>query len=76
MKKYKLLQRIVLGFDTAQDQVDVLYKPTDGVILESDGHTIWVVKNDRRRESITEAHAIDAWLTEGWIAEIPEEKNE
>ena len=71
MKKYVITKPIVLGFLTPRDQYDVLFKPEDGVMLESDGHTIWTIKNGKRDESITTANAIDVWLKEGRIAEIP-----
>ena len=72
MKKYRILKPIVLGFLTPQDQFDALIGPEDGVILASDGHTIWTIRNRKRHESITVGHAIQIWLDRGLIIEIPE----
>lgn len=60
----------MLSFLTPQDQYDTIVAPEDNVVLESDGHTIWIIKNDKRRESITMAIAIEHWLSKGAIAEI------
>ena len=72
MKRYKVLEELVLGFieETGHgDQYDALVKPADGVELESDGETIWAFKGDWRKESTTMAGAIDLWLKEGRIAD-------
>ena len=71
MRKYKILKPIMLGFLTRQDQFDVIFEPKHEVSLESDGETIWAIKNVVREESITMAHAIHVWLEQGRIAEIP-----
>lgn len=70
MKKYRILKPIVLGFTAPQDQYDALFTPENNVALESDGHTIWVIKDDKREESITIAAAIEIWLNQGLIVEI------
>jgi hypothetical protein len=70
MKKYKILETIMLGFITRQDQYDSFFKPEDGYVLESDGSTIWAVKGEERHESITVAHAIGIWLGNGSIEEL------
>ena len=70
MKRYRVIKTIVLGFLTPQDQFDTIIHPGDGIILESDGHTIWTVKNGERHESITMAYAIEHWLENGAIVEI------
>lgn len=70
MKKYRVLKSIVLGFLTPQDQYDMFFTPEDNITLESDIHTIWVIKNDKRHESITIAAAINVWLEQGLITEI------
>ncbi len=72
LKKYRILKPILLGFLTPQDQFDATIGPEDGVILESDGHTIWTIGNGERHESITVGYAIQLWLDRGLIIEIPE----
>ncbi|MBI5732442.1 hypothetical protein HY967_00580 [Candidatus Jorgensenbacteria bacterium] len=74
MKKYRILKRVMLGFTTPQDQYDVIIGPEDGTILESDGHTIWTIKDGKRHESITMANAIDIWLGREAIVEISSKK--
>ena len=69
MDRYKLLELVVLGFvHEGREQYDALVRPEDGVTLESDGSTIWIVKGDQRQESTTMAYAVDLWLKEGKIA--------
>ena len=70
MKRYAVLKPIVLGFSRPQDQFDVLIYPEDNTTLESDGHTIWLIIDNERHESITTANAIENWLNEGKILEI------
>jgi len=70
VKKYKVLDVVVLGFLTAQSQYDEIFHPEDGVVLESDGQTIWATKDGKRKESITMAYAIDMWLDQGRLEEI------
>lgn len=71
VKKYKVIQPVMLGFLTPQDQVDVLLDPKDREFwLESDGHTIWGMNSEQRQESITMANAIDIWLEQGKIEEV------
>ena len=72
MKRYRVLKLVVLGFLTPRDQFDAFIAPEDGVTLECDGHTIWTNKDGKRRESITVASAIEYWLDQGLIVEIPE----
>ncbi len=65
-----------MGFNAPQDQYDAIIGPEDDIVLESDGQTIWVVKNEQHHESITTANAIEHWLDNGTIVEIqPEEGN-
>ena len=70
LKRYRILKPVVLGFITPRDQFDVITDPAKELAkLESDGSTIWVV-----RESITMGYAIEQWLNAGLIAEVtPEE---
>lgn len=53
LTKYRLLRPIILGFMTPRDQFDVLIEPEEGVTLESDGTTIWLINDKGRHESIT-----------------------
>ncbi|MBI2024918.1 MAG: hypothetical protein HYT03_02445 [Candidatus Harrisonbacteria bacterium] len=76
MKKYRILKSVILSFLTPQDQSDEIIEPKDGVILESDGRTIWAIKNRKRHESITVAHAIEYWLDIGAIIEISSEEGQ
>jgi len=67
LKRYRILKPIYLGFVSPRDQFDVKIDPAQELAkLESDGTTIWVV-----RESITMGYAIGQWLNAGLIEEIP-----
>lgn len=70
MRRYRVIRPIILGFLTPQDQHNLIIEPENGTILESDGQTIWLIKNEKRRESITTANAIKCWLKQGAIARI------
>jgi len=67
MKRYRIKSEILLTFLTPRDQYDLSF--SDGE-LESDGSTIWWVKDGRRHESITTANATDLWTKERKIEEI------
>jgi len=74
IRKYKILETVMLGFNTHNDQYDAFYDPgPTSVVLEHEGDTITVTHGDKRKESITQAHAIDVWLKDGKIALIEEE---
>ena len=73
MIRYKLLETVMLGFNTHNNQYDAFYDPgPDSVVLEREdgGDTIFVTHNGKRKESITQGHAIDVWLEDGKIAKI------
>ena len=70
MKRYEILKLVMLGFLAPQDQFDVIIGPEENTILESDGHTIWIIQKGKRHESITVAYAIEIWLEDGKISEI------
>lgn len=70
MKTYKILRTILLGFQTHNDQYDVLIDPGEGKHLEVEGSTIWFVNAKGRHESITEVGAIENYLRDGYIEEI------
>lgn len=75
IRRYKILETVMLGFNTHNDQYDAFYDPgPTSVVLEreDDGDTITVTHGEKRKESITQAHAIDVWLEEGKIALIEE----
>lgn len=75
MCRYEIVETVMLGFHTHNDQYDAFYDPGKGLTLERepDGDTIYIVASSgRRKESITQAHAIDVWLEEGKIALIEE----
>jgi hypothetical protein len=67
MKRYKVVKPIVLGFLSGREQVDSLIVPADGIVLESDGKTIWALEGEKRIESITMGNAIDLWLEQSKI---------
>ncbi len=71
-KKYRILKPVILGFLTAQDQYDLKISPGDGETLESDGRTIWTIKNGVLKDSTTPAINIFLWVAGGRIAEIKE----
>jgi hypothetical protein len=59
IKKYRLLQPIVLGFMDHRDQWDERVKPREDRTIECDGQTIWLVDNDGRHESTTRANLLE-----------------
>ena len=70
LKRYRILKPVGLGFITPRDQFVVIFDPAQELAkLESDGTTIWLV-----RESITMGYAIEQWLNAGLISEIPPEE--
>jgi hypothetical protein len=65
-KRYKIIGKWVgLGFMNPNDQIDIWCKPD--AILEADEHTIWLITNGKKVESITTANAIDLHLKNGDI---------
>lgn len=71
VKKYKVLQPVMVSFLTARNQIDEMLHPDDGDFwLESDGHTIWALNSSNRLETITMANAINIWLEQGKIEEV------
>jgi hypothetical protein len=72
MKRYRVKDVLIFGFDDGRYQSDAYVEPGDE--LETDGSTIWVtwVKGDQRQraESITMAYAINIFLEKGLIEEI------
>ncbi len=67
VKRYRILQPVVLGFLTHNDSFDVI---VDGGTIESDGVTLHLVNELGRHESHTEAAAVTAWLATGHVEEI------
>ena len=67
MKKYEILDKIVLGFLTHDDSDDVIISPKPDTFLEADDHTIWLVNKNGRFESHTTITAIQHWLEQGKI---------
>lgn len=80
MKKYRILKPVMLSFLTPQEQCDLIIDPShpprihDYTTLESDGNSVWVVRNGKRYESITTANVIEYLLEDGAIVEIPKEE--
>jgi len=56
IKKYRLLDSIILGFIGPREQIDVVINPKEGVTVECDGSTIWLVNRVGRHESTTTAN--------------------
>lgn len=67
LTKYRLLGPIILGFMDSREQFDVFIEPKEGVYLESDGTTIWLINERGRHESITMANL----LRDPCIEEMP-----
>lgn len=67
MKRYRIKSDIMLSFLTPRDQYDTMI---DNGELESDGSTIWYLKDGKRHESVTTANAIGLWAGEGKVEEI------
>ena len=73
MKKYKVLQRILLGFMDPKDQYESYFLPSHVSHLETENSTIYVITTSGNRlESITTANIIDYWLDDGTIEEFDE----
>jgi hypothetical protein len=72
MKRYAILNDIMLSFLGRSGTDDYLIGPQDGSTLEANEHTIWLVVNTMKHESITTANAIDLWLADKKIKEINE----
>ena len=64
MKRYRIVEPIVLGFLARLDQVNVLVKPEDDAVLESDGETIWLINERGRHESITNVNLLNGVAVE------------
>ena len=67
LKRYRIVKKVVLGFNDPRDQYDILISAGE---LVCDGDTIWWDNEGYHRESITTVNAIDQWLEEGRIEEI------
>ena len=69
--RYRILKTVMLGFLTPQDQYDAFFDPGPNSVTlerEPDGDTIFIVtRSGERRETITQAHAIEVWLEDGKI---------
>lgn len=77
MNKYEIVETVMLGFLTPQDQYDSFIDPGKGFFLEreEDGDTIFLIRPDGERcETITQAHAIETWLEDGKIRSLPDVK--
>ena len=72
MKRYRVVQTILLTFLTAQDKFDCLVKPDEGVVLEANEDTIWAHKDGQKQETITAGHMIDLWVKDSKIEEVTE----
>ena len=66
--RYVLLKPAMLSFLTSQfGQFDATFDP--GTVLECDGSTIWLLRDDERHESITTASFIPIMLKNGTLKE-------
>ena len=71
MKRYAILDDIMLSFLCRSGTDDYFVGPQDGSTLECNEHTIWlVVDNTVKHESITMRNAVDLWLAQGKIREM------
>lgn len=70
MKRYRLLDTVVLVFIPSRDPVHYLLGPDCGGYLECDGRTVWYVRGEERHESITNADIITAAIMRGAVEEI------
>ena len=73
MKRYRILEDIMLSALGRIGCHDFLIGPNDNCELECDGHTIWIATRGRssiQQESVTMANAIELWLKQGKIEEI------
>jgi hypothetical protein len=61
----------MLSFLLGREQTDIVIEPGLNKFLESDDHTIWFISGDNRYESITTANAIDFFLEQKLIEELP-----
>jgi hypothetical protein len=70
VRRFKVLELLVFGFEDGREQCDAYVQPGDE--LEFDGSTIWAVwvAAGKKAESITTPNAIDLCLQRGSIEEI------
>lgn len=66
VKRYRIKKSILLGFLTPQQQCEVFLSEGE---LESDGSTIWLLKDGERHETTTVGWAVAHWLEQGRIEE-------
>ena len=61
MKKYKILKTVMLNFYDKEERADTDYliHPNEGIHIECDGSTIWLINKYGRHESITQAHYVE-----------------
>lgn len=72
MKTYEIVEPVMLGFLTAQDQEDRFVSSEDGH-LKFNGEAIYFVdKEGKSHESITINCALDTWVEQGRLREITE----
>lgn len=60
----------MLGFFNGREQYDVLIDPGQGKLIFNERDIYWLVDNERRM-SDTINNAIDIWLRDGSIEEVP-----
>jgi hypothetical protein len=70
VKRYRVLDMVVLGFEDGREQCDAYVQAGDE--LECDGHTVWAIwsPSGKKAESITTANIIEVCLQRGVIEEI------
>lgn len=71
LKLYRLISKVVVSFTTLNDQRDVIISPSDDVLLESDGHTVWLINSTGRHETILIGAACLIWEQTGLIEQVP-----
>ena len=71
MKRYRIIKKVMLNFCGAQDNYDLFIDPVGDVFLETDGTTIWLLKDDKRHETNNMPGYINLLLERKSIEEQP-----
>ena len=69
-RKYKILEAIVLDFNTSQDQYSALYEPDDNAQVIVDGSDVYLLYGGRKRLTINVTDLIDLYVKRGSVKEI------
>ncbi len=69
MKRYRIIKKVLLNFCGFQDKYSLFIDPVGDVFLETNGQTIWLLKNGKRHETNHTCNYIELLLEHGSIRE-------